>query len=214
MCFVVSLLLARRVIRLLADVPAFEAEKRTSGRQADARPGPAGRTKLELLGAEPLMQIEIRHRCGRRADLPIVRPRRCKWQWAERPISRGERPYAIYLPRATVTQPTRKPACSSGFSSGRTWDRTRRARSPHSATLDHYAAHLRGKSGRPAIGDIHSQQLSTTSRVVRRWTNRRSRPAGYPSRLSPYNRNAPVNVSVNPSPDGKTQKSPWPRSVA
>jgi hypothetical protein len=72
MCFVVSLLLARKVSRLRADVPAFEAEKRTSGCQADTRPGPADRTRLQLLGAEPLMQVEIRHRCGRRADLPIV----------------------------------------------------------------------------------------------------------------------------------------------
>jgi hypothetical protein len=74
MCFVVSLLLARKVSRLRADVPAFEAEKRTSGCQPDTGPGPADRTRLQLLGAEPLMQIEIRHRCGRRADLHIVCP--------------------------------------------------------------------------------------------------------------------------------------------
>jgi len=75
MSVVVSLLLARNVSRLRADVPAFEAEKRTSSCQPDTRPGPAGRTRLELLGAELLMQIEIRHRCGRRADLPHCGPR-------------------------------------------------------------------------------------------------------------------------------------------
>ena len=71
-CFVVALLLARNLSRLRADVPALEAQKRTGGCQPDTRTGPADRTRRELLGAEPLMQIEIWHRCGRRADLHIV----------------------------------------------------------------------------------------------------------------------------------------------
>jgi len=71
-CFVVALLLARNLSRLRADVPALEAQKRTGGCQPDTRTGPADRTRRELLGAEPLMQVEIWHRCGRRADLHIV----------------------------------------------------------------------------------------------------------------------------------------------
>jgi len=71
-CFVVALLLARNLRRRRADVPALEAQKRTGGCEPDTCPGPADRTRRELLGAEPLMQIEIRHRCGRRADLHIV----------------------------------------------------------------------------------------------------------------------------------------------
>jgi hypothetical protein len=54
-------------------VPALEAQKRTGGCKADARLGPADRTRRELLRAKPLMQVEIRHRCGRRADFHIVR---------------------------------------------------------------------------------------------------------------------------------------------
>ena len=71
-CFVVALLLARNLSRLRADVPALEAQKRTGGCQPDTRPGPADRTRRELLRAKPLMQVEIRHRCGRRADFHIV----------------------------------------------------------------------------------------------------------------------------------------------
>ena len=71
-CFIVVLLLARNLSRRRADVPALEAQKRTGGCQPDTRTGPADRTRRELLGAEPLMQVEIWHRCGRRADLHIV----------------------------------------------------------------------------------------------------------------------------------------------
>jgi hypothetical protein len=71
-CFLVALLLARNLSRRRADVPALEAQKRTGGCQLDTCPDPADRTRRELLGAEPLMQVEIRHRCGRRADLHIV----------------------------------------------------------------------------------------------------------------------------------------------
>ena len=53
-------------------MPALETKKRTGGCEADTCPGPADRTRRELLGAKPLMQIEIRHRCGRRADFHIV----------------------------------------------------------------------------------------------------------------------------------------------
>jgi hypothetical protein len=72
-CFVVAQLLARDLRGRRSDVPAVEAQQRTGGGQPDSRLGPADRTGRELLGAEPLMQIEIRHRCGRRADLHIVR---------------------------------------------------------------------------------------------------------------------------------------------
>ena len=72
-CFIVALLLARNLSRHRADVPALEAQKRTGGCQPDTRPCPADRTRRELLGAEPLMQVEIGHRCGRRADFHIVR---------------------------------------------------------------------------------------------------------------------------------------------
>ena len=54
-------------------MPTLEAQKRTGGSQPDTRPGPADRTRRELLRAKPLMQVEIRHRCGRRADFHIVR---------------------------------------------------------------------------------------------------------------------------------------------
>ena len=70
--FVVALLFARNLSWHSTDVPALEAQKRAGGCQPDTRPGPADRTRRELLGAEPLMQIEIRHRCGRRADSHIV----------------------------------------------------------------------------------------------------------------------------------------------
>ena len=71
-CFVVALFLARNVSRRRADVSAFEAQERTGGCQPDTRLGPADRTRRELLRAKPLMQVEIRHRCGRRADFHIV----------------------------------------------------------------------------------------------------------------------------------------------
>jgi hypothetical protein len=71
-CLLVALLLARNLSRRRADVPALEAKKRTGGCQPDTRPGPADRTRRELLRAKPLMQVEIRHRCGRRADFHIV----------------------------------------------------------------------------------------------------------------------------------------------
>lgn len=71
-CFVVALSLGRNPSRQRADVPALEAQKRTGGFQPDTRLGPADRTRRELLRAKPLMQVEIRHRCGRRADFHIV----------------------------------------------------------------------------------------------------------------------------------------------
>src|ERR1700675_1409014 len=72
MGFVVSLLLGRPVSRLRADVPAFEAEERTIGCQPYPCAVSAGWTGLEFLAGEPVMKIEIGHRCGRRDDLHIV----------------------------------------------------------------------------------------------------------------------------------------------
>lgn len=55
-----------------ANVPAFEAEKRTIGCQPYTCAVSAGGTEFEFLAAEPVMKIEIGHRCGRRNDLHIV----------------------------------------------------------------------------------------------------------------------------------------------
>jgi hypothetical protein len=72
MRFVVSLLFGRTVSRLRVDVPAFEAEERTIACQPYSCAVSAGGTGLEFLTGEPVMKIEIGHRCGRRDDLHIV----------------------------------------------------------------------------------------------------------------------------------------------
>jgi hypothetical protein len=58
--------------RLRADVPAFEAEERTIACQPYPCAVSAGGAGLEFLTSEPVMKIEIGHRCGRRDNLHIV----------------------------------------------------------------------------------------------------------------------------------------------
>ena len=101
-CFFVVLLLARNLSRRRADVSALEAQKRTGGRQPDTRSGPADRTRRELLRAKPLMQVEIGHRCGRRADFHIV----CLDAASDNGpngLSRVEKVLALADPRSSVS---------------------------------------------------------------------------------------------------------------